>query len=158
MIKTKIYNSEKGIALVAALFMCMLLLALGTIIVTLSTGDISASAQLVGEKKAMSAAEKGITRLVINFNPYNPSASAQETETEDTDVDSNSLYQIEGATLPDIGPEYIPMSGESIAGGQIFGRVRYNSNVRGINTTYNTSVRIGVGLGYGPVDISTMSR
>jgi hypothetical protein len=52
------------------------------------------------------------------------------------------------------------MRGYSIGGGQQWGQRLYLGSVTGRNTNYTppTQVTIDVGLGYGPIEISTMSR
>jgi hypothetical protein len=52
----------------------------------------------------------------------------------------------------------IPLAGYSMSGGQRWGQSRYNVDVVGTNTEHNTQVTISVGIGYGPVEMSTMSR
>ena len=110
---------------------------------------------MVEESAAKYAAEKGITRLVQNFDPQNLGASAQTTVAADLAVDTYSRYQIEAAVESTIGPEFVPIQGFNIGGAQVFGLKRYNSRVRGINMKYNTSVSIDAGLGFGPVDMGT---
>jgi hypothetical protein len=62
----KIFNyqkSEKGFVLIAAIMAVMIMLAVSFFILTTSTQDIRISARLVGERKAMSAAEAGAMAL-----------------------------------------------------------------------------------------------
>jgi hypothetical protein len=160
MFRSKKYyiNAEKGIALVAALLACLILLALGAVVITISTGDIGTSSRLVGNKRAIMAAEKGVARLTQNFDPLNIAASAGNTNAADLTVDPQSQYTIGTPSLPTTGPMVIPLAGYSLAGGQTAGLTRFNANVTGQNTLYNTRVTIGVGVGYGPVEMTTMSR
>ena len=150
-------KAEKGMAIIAAIFLCLILTALGAIAITISTGDIKSSVALVGEKTAFTATEKGIFRLVENFDPADLDASERETDTADLANDTHSRYQIGKPFIPDpaSGPESIPLSGGyQIGGGQTFGLARYNAVVRGVNTKHNTGLEVTVGLGYGPVDIT----
>jgi len=87
-------NSERGFALVVALIACMILIALGALIMTLSTGDIKTSSQIIGQKKAMIAAEKGVQRLIQQYNFDNIAANVQTTLPADLAVDPNSCYLI----------------------------------------------------------------
>jgi len=57
-----------------------------------------------------------------------------------------------------VGPIILPIAGYAIGGGQRWGQSRYNIDVVGKNTEYNTQVTIGVGVGYGPVEMTTMQR
>lgn len=152
----KILSSEKGFILVTAIMACMILLALTMLIIQLSTGDLRISSQTVGQRKAESAAETGIHRMIQGFNPQNLAASAATAVQVDATNDPNSVYTISTPTLPSSGPVFLPMSGYSIGGGQTWGQRRFVVNVEGRNTTYNTSVNIQTGIGYGPVEISTM--
>lgn len=138
-------------AIIAAIFLVLILTALGALAITVSTGDIRSSVALVGEKKALTATEKGIFRLVENFNPSNLDASAKETYPADLANDIHSRYEIEKPFIPDhaSGPETLPLKGFQ----QNIGLARYNAKVRGINTKHSTSLEVTAGLGYGPVEI-----
>jgi len=151
-------TSEKGFALVAALLACLILLALGMLVIHLSTQDLRISVKSVGEKKAMAAAETGIHRLVQTFDPQNLAASSQSSVAVDTVNAPGDFYTIGAPAVPTTGPAFLPMSGYSIGGGQSWGQRRYNVDITGTNTSYSTRTEIGVGIGYGPIEISTMSR
>ncbi|MGV8058668.1 MAG: pilus assembly PilX N-terminal domain-containing protein [Smithellaceae bacterium] len=152
----RIISSEKGFILVTAVMACVILFALAMLIINLSTGDLRVSSQNVGQKKAMSAAETGIHRLMQNFNPQNLAASATTSVQVDSSNDPASVYTIYTPATPTSGPVFLPMSGYSIGGGQTWGQRRFVVNVDGRNTSYNTKVTIQTGVGYGPVEISTM--
>lgn len=148
-------NSEAGFALIAAIMACLILLALGMLVISLSTQDIKVSMKIVGEKRALAAADTGINSLSQTFDPQNPIL----VPTTVNRADGVSSYTVNyPATRPTIGPIMIPLTGYSIGGGQSWGQSRYNVDVVGRNTEYNTQVTIGVGVGYGPVEMSTMSR
>ena len=119
----------------------------------------------------MSAAESGIHNLMQNFDPQNVGASAITASTPnaiqisgiwylrvDAANDPGTVFAIATPTAPTQGPSFLPMSGYAIGGGQSWGRVRYDTTVTGQNTRYGTTAQIGVEVGYGPVEISTMSR
>ncbi len=156
--RKKFGNSEKGFALVGAIMASMILLALAILVISVSTGDLKTSRQLVGDKKALTAAERGIHRLTQTFDPQNPAASATTTTADDLAIDPASQYTIGTPSIPTAGPLFVPLTGFSIGGGQMWGQRRYNVEVTGRNTTYDTTATIGVGVGYGPIDISTMMR
>jgi Tfp pilus assembly protein PilX len=151
-------SSEEGFALVTAIMACAILFALAMLIIHLSTGDLQVSSKNVGDKKAMTAAETGIHQMMQNFNPQNLAASAATNVQVDPSNDPASVYSISTPTLPTSGPAFLPMSGYSIGGGQSWGQRRYAVNVTGRNTSYNTQADIGLGVGFGPIEISTMSR
>jgi hypothetical protein len=129
------------------------------LILQLSTGDLKVSARNVGDKKAAIAAEAGVHRLMQNFDPENM-AAAQVTnaQVDPLAADPKSRYTISSVGLPTSGPAVLPLKGYSIGGGQQWGQRRYVGSVTGVNTGYNSSVTIGVGMGYGPIEITTMSR
>jgi len=137
---------------------CLILFALTMLILNLSTSDLRVSSQSVGHKKAMIAAETGIHRMMQSFDPQNMAASAVTGIQVDSTNDPNSVYTISTPTMPTGGPEFLPLTGYAIGGGQQWGQRRYNVDVTGINTQYNTRVTVGVGVGYGPIEISTMMR
>lgn len=58
-------RNEKGFALVAAIMACIMLLAVGLLVVNMSTGDLRSSVITVGNKKALAAVESGIHSLVM---------------------------------------------------------------------------------------------
>jgi hypothetical protein len=160
MFESKKYyiNSERGFALVVALIACMILIALGALVIALSTGDLKTSSQVMADKRAMAAAEKGINRLTQTFDPTNLANTITTTVTDDSNADAHSLYTISTPVIPTTGPSFLPMAGYNMGGGQTFGLTRFNVDVTGKNTAYNTSVTIRAGVGYGPVEMTTMSR
>ena len=148
-------NSEAGFALIAAIMACLILLALGMLVISLSTQDIRVSAKIVGEKRALAAADTGVNSLSQTFDPQNPIL----VPTTVMRADGVSSFTVNyPATRPTVGAITIPLAGYSIGGGQRWGQSRYNVDVVGRNTEYNSSVTVGLGLGYGPVELSTMSR
>jgi len=164
-------TGERGFALVTALIACLILFALAMLIIHLSTGDLRVSSKSVGDKKAMSATETGIHRMMQTFDPQNLANTAIISTTPnainisgvyylqvDATNDPNSVYTIAAPTLPASGPAFLPMTGYSIGGGQSWGQRRYQVAVGGRNSTYGTKVDIQTGIGYGPIEISTMSR
>jgi Tfp pilus assembly protein PilX len=151
-------KSERGFALIAALLANLILLAVGIVAINLSTQDIRISMKMVGEKKAMAAAESGIHALTQNFDPANLAGSALTNVQVDASNDPNSRYTVAAPTPPTTGPTVLPMAGYSIGGGQMWGQERFDTTVTGTNTAYNATVQIDIGLGFGPIEMSTMYR
>ena len=149
-------SPEKGFALITALMACAILFALAMLILQLSTGDLQVSSKNVGEKKAVIAAEAGVQQVLTSFDPANLTSASNVA------VDSvnapGSTYSFTTPTLPTFGPAFAPLRGYSIGGGQQWGQRRFLGSVTGVNTNYNSSVTIDVGMGYGPIEITTMSR
>jgi hypothetical protein len=156
----KIKSQKKnGFALIAALMAIWILTAVGILVFTISTQDIRISGRVVGEKKAFSAAQAGIHQLCINFDPANLPGSAVTTPTSvDTTNDPASRYTIGTPARPTSGPSSVPLPGYAIGGGQQWGQERFDGQVTGTNTRYNSLVRVAVGVGYGPVEITTLYR
>ena len=154
--RTFIGQSQRGIALVTAILACAILLALGLLVIQLSTGDVQVSARAVADKKASSAAESGIHRLMQNFDPSNRAGVASQQV--DPDTDPSTVYSYGPQITPSTGPSFFPMAGYSIGGGQSWGQQRYEVVVVGESPSYSARVEIETGMGYGPVDISTISR
>lgn len=163
-------QSEKGFAFIAGLMACVILLALGALVVALSVGDIKSSSRLVGDKRTMAAVDKGVHRLIEGFNPENLGASQITTLTADSSVDSSSKYQVfmpcvpcppevweankDDCTCLPHGPDHVWLKGYNYQ----WGLLRYNVGVTGENTKYKTSAEVTTGLGFGPVDTLTIHR
>ena len=157
MFKSKKYyiNSEKGFALLLALIACLILVALGALVINQSTGDIKTSGSILGNKRAMLAAEKGVNRMIQAFN-INPDLTSvvnkfAQYKAEDLAVDPNSTYTISAP---------VRTAAQSMAGySPPWGMATYSIDVTGRNTAYSgKQVTIGVGLGYGPVDTSLIYK
>ena len=155
MFKSKKYyiNSEKGFALLLALIACVILVALGALVIYLSTGDLQTSGSILGNKRAMLAAEKGVGRLIKAFNAGTVPTSVQTTLAADLAVDPNSNYVI---SIP------VRTAAQSMVGYSPPWRMAtYSINVTGSNGAAAYSgkqVTIGGGLGYGPVDTSLIYK
>ncbi len=151
-------TGQGGFALIASILALFILTALGLLTFTVSTRDVRISSRVVGEKKAFTAAETGIHYLTSHFIPENLGASAATSVQVDPYTDPDSRYSIETPARPTTGPATIPMAGYAIGGGQIWGQERFNTRVTGMNTRYRSRVPVDVGLGFGPVEITTAYR
>lgn len=148
---------EKGFALIAALLAIWVLTALGMLVFSVTTQDLRVSSMTVGERKAFLAAEAGIHRFMQSFDPANLSAYPISDQVDPSN-DPGSRYTIGTPAAPTTGPAIVPLAGYAIGGGQQWGQERYNVDVTGTNTRYNSLVRVQIGAGYGPVEISTAYR
>ena len=84
---------------------------------------------------------------------------ASTTYTSGSTNDATSTYTIAAPSAPTGNlPLYVPLAGYSIGGGQEWGQRAYALVVTGNSTKYNATVQVDVGIGYGPIDITTMSR
>jgi hypothetical protein len=103
--------------------------------------------------------------LTLNFNPANPSSAVQSGVVVDgtSTGDPKTQYGIgpaysDGSWIPKTGPSAVPIAGKAMGGGETWGRQRFLGRVTGTNTGYNSTVQVDIGIGYGPVDISTIYR
>jgi Tfp pilus assembly protein PilX len=150
-------NEERGFALIAALMALWVLTALGVLVFSVTTQDIRISSRTLGEKKAFLAAESGVAWLSQNFDPANPAAVASRV-VDAAAADQNSTFAVSAATTPASGPAALPSPGFEIGGGQVWGQTRWEAVVTGRNSNYNSRIDIETGIGYGPVDITTLYR
>jgi Tfp pilus assembly protein PilX len=154
---TKVFQSERGFALVTAILACVILLALAILILDMSTNDLRVSGRTVGEKKAMNAAETGIQFTLRNFDAINKPANARTDVQVDATGDPSALFSIVNPRTPDEG-NLVSMAGFGMGGSQSFGRTVTVASSIGRSNTYNTHVEVEFGVAHGPVDVTTMSR
>ena len=158
-------QGEEGFALIAALLVFWVLTAMGMLVFSVTTQDIRVSSRTVGERKAFVAAESAIHRLTQSFDPVHPDSSSATNVVVDSTPsgDPNTKYTIGPAFDPvsktfrwdsTYGPGGVPIPGFE----PNWGRRRYLAQVTGTNTAYNSSLQINTGIGYGPVDITTLYR
>lgn len=151
-------RSEKGFVLVVAVLGVAVLVALGILALTMSGRDVRISSRVVGEKKALSACESGIHGMMLSFDPANLAASQVTDVQVDPSNDPASLYSVGAPFRPTGGPGMLPLVGYSIGGGQTWGQTRFNVTVTGTNSNYKSRVDVSLGLGYGPIESTTVSR
>lgn len=151
-------QAKNGFALIAALMAIWILTAVGILVFAISTQDIRISGRLVGEKKAFAAVETGIHRLSQTLDPANLPGSAVPDAPVDATNDPASRYTIGTPARPTSGPSSLPLAGYAIGGGQQWGQERFNARVTGGDTRYNSMVQVDVGVGYGPIEITTLYR
>jgi hypothetical protein len=143
----KIFNyrqkSEEGFILIAAIMAVMIMLAVSFFILTTSTKDILISSRLVGERKALSAAESGAetiyasSLLDINSLLAYSISNVQVDPTNDPSISytvSNTQNTFKQA----------PVGG----GGQCTGCTSfiYNTDITGTDSNYGSSVTISIGM------------
>jgi len=180
IMKKIILNNEKGFALLAALIACLLLMAMGLLIMNMSTGDLLTSSATVGHKKALAALESGPAKIAIDAGAVGVVGAAGATGPDNWTVANNYT------TTANCGADNFPSSGytwmeitngtdpktkfavckptESVQppltasgynlGGQCtsgYGYIRYDTTVVGKNESYNSEAKADVGIAYGPV-------
>jgi len=150
-------RNKKGFVLIAALLAILILTAVGVLVFTVTTQDIRVSTRITGEKKAFSAAKAGIHVTIQNFNPDNLAAGVGANVQVDAATDPDSRYTVNSLSSA-VGMPPLPLAGYAVGGGQQWGQSRYNATVTGENTRYVSSVTVDVGIGFGPVEITTAYR
>jgi hypothetical protein len=147
-------RDERGFALVAALLANLILLAVGIIALNLSAQDLRISMKVIGDKKAMSAAEAATHWLMVNFDPANPSSVARENRPLPelaAGLDPRGRVTIKQPVPSTVGPVQISGPTGYDMGSTQWVLLRYGATVTGRNEDHRTSVTIDVGVGYGPV-------
>lgn len=147
-------TKECGFALIAAILANLMLLAAGIIALNLSTQDLRISTRIVGEKKAMSAAEAASHWLMLHFDPANPGASvrADRPLTElASGLEPRGRVSITQPVPPVAGPLQISGPAGFDMASSPWVLVRYDTTITGRNDDHRTSVTVDVGLGFGPV-------
>jgi hypothetical protein len=156
---------KEGFALVAAIIACLILLAVGMVAYLMTTQDSRTSLRVMGDKKAMMATESGIHRIIMYFDAANIRPQTFDPAQTSWPVclqvnaaaDPASQYCFEQPHRPPFG-DIVPLAGYAIAGGQMWGQIKYNAIVTGQNTNYGGQAQVEVQFGYGPVEIDTTYR
>lgn len=158
----RLRRGEEGFAMVAALLAILILTAVGVIVFTVTTRDVRISSRVTGEKKAFSAAEAGVQRLIqeSNANAGNITAFLPINTVVNIATDPDSKYTItpSPSALTTKLPPSIPEAGFEIGGvgtNKSWGQTVSSKRVAGENTRYGSKMEVDVGVGYGPVEIST---
>jgi hypothetical protein len=158
ILRRGVTRSAKGFALIASILAIFLLSAMGLLVFTLTTQEVRISSLQVGEKKAFCAAESGVNWVTQNFDPYDVTGWQVNQVPVNPTSDPQTLYTVTSMTRPTQGPEVLPLPGYSLGGAQLWGQNRYFSEVTGTNTRYNSTAKIEVSLGFGPIELSTTYR
>ncbi len=150
-------RDQRGFALVVALLANLILLAVGIVAINISTQDLRISMKVVGDKKAMSAAEAASHWVIVNLNPDNLGSVVKANRPLNelgSEMDSRSRITITQPAPPTAGPLFKKMRGYDMSSNQWI-LLRYETSITGSNKDYQTSVTIDLGLGYGPVDATS---
>jgi Tfp pilus assembly protein PilX len=138
-------RSERGFVLIAALMAVMVLMAVGFFILTTTSQDVKISSRLVGERKALSAAESGLQQLCINFTP---ASAATGWINVDTANDPTTQYRINA--VPSKPTAEVPAPGWDAS----WSYKTFETVITGRDTGYQSEVQLSVGVKHGP----TMGR
>lgn len=152
-------RNENGFILVASLLTLLILMAVATLIYSVTTKDIRVSIRHVGEQKAFTAAEAGLHALIMASAATGGigSVSAVTQVQVDSSGDTNSVYSYVLNTIPPAGvPASRPIIGFDIGSVSAnWGQWVSHMTVTGENLKYGSSVVTNVGIGFGPVDVTT---
>ena len=133
-------TSGKGFSLVIAILAILILTALGYLVVMMSTQDTRASSRVVGEKKAMAAAETGIHQLMVNFNPDLLPSWSSQTFVSGATSDATSQYTL-GTPSYSGNIDHLP----GFAAARL---ILFDTEVTGVSNKYNANVNVQVQTGY----------
>lgn len=133
--------------MIAALMAVMILVAVGFFILTTTSQDVRISSRLVGERKALSAAESGLQQFCIDFFPYK---AATGWINVDAANDPTTQFQAGAATWNKEMPS-VPAYGFS----DTMEYSVFNNIITGRDTSYQSEVQLSVGVKFGPVPLGT---
>ncbi|MRR17029.1 MAG: hypothetical protein EG826_11295 [Deltaproteobacteria bacterium] len=158
MVGSDVLRSEKGFILLTAIISCAIIIALGFMVVLLSTEDLRTSVSSLGEKRALAAVESGYHITTQTFDPMavNFGVPMNTWTNVDATYAPGSRYRIENITLSPFAA--LPPPGYSMESSQGWGMARYDLAVSGENTTYKTEERVGIGVAYGPISLSLVYK
>ena len=133
-------KSEDGFVLIAAIMAVMIMLAVSFLILTTTTQDIRISSRLVGERKALSAAESGAYIVYTNALTLNDMISNTISDTQvDPTNDPYTYYSV---------AQTVKTNMQAFLKGGCPGCLAfiYNTDVTGKDTKYVSSVTISIGM------------
>jgi hypothetical protein len=135
-------KSEEGFVLIAAIMAVMIMLAVSFFILTTSTQDIRISSRLVGERKALSAAEAGAQTVyaaaTLDFT------TLLTYSVSNIQVDSTNDPSITYSVLPTANTKkQTPLGGGQCSGCSSF---IYDTKIIGTDSQYGSSVTISIGM------------
>lgn len=142
-------KSQRGFILIVALIACVILAALGVLVISLSTGDQKTSNATLGEKRALGALESGfhkITNLFYVDTLGVISGLPSGWQPVDPVYAPNAQYSI---PKPPQTSKYPPVQCFWYSLG--FELTRYDLTMAGRDTSYNSQISVDIGVGYGPV-------
>lgn len=154
------HKNEEGFVLVTALLTMLILLAIATLVFTVSTKDVRISSRIVGEQRAFAAVEAGIHTLITCSNANSGDATSCDNgslgsgtfSTVDASTDPDTRFKIEPYSIPGV-PATVSIDGYDAGK---WGQNVYGKRVTGENTRYNSKVEVDVGIGSGLVSTSTV--
>jgi hypothetical protein len=137
-------KSEKGFVLIVALMATLIMIAVGLFALTVTSQDVRIAGRVIGERRALSAAESGVHAVLMQLNPASPvSYSSQVDPVSDPGISYTTTVPQRNGSMPNISMPGFDLSKAYV--GSVFDTV-----VTGRDNNYSTSARIAVGSAYAP--------
>lgn len=137
-------ESEKGFVLIVALMATLILIAVGFFALTITSQDTRVVQRVIGERRALSAAESGSHLVLMRLNPQNPVAlSGQIDPVNDPGLRFTSSVPQRNNNMPTLAIPGFDLSRAYI--GAVFDTV-----VTGRDDTHSSTSRISIGSAYAP--------
>jgi type II secretory pathway pseudopilin PulG len=144
----KIIKSQRGFILIVALIACVILAALGVLVISLSTGDQKTSSATLGEKRALGAFESGFHTITRSFDASIPPlygltlSTWQNVDPVNAPGAQYSISKVATSKYPPVQCFWYSLG---------FELTRFDLTMAGRDTTYNSQINVDMGAGYGPV-------
>lgn len=142
-------KSEGGFVLIAALMAVMILMAVGFFILTTTSQDLRMSSRLVGERKALSAAEAGVHYVCALLDPK--ALTSYQNVYYNLTNDPSARFSASGHACtapcpPSLNKDTsnLSMPGYDLSKGWSSGP-GFDVDVTGEDTSYKSLVTIGIG-------------
>jgi hypothetical protein len=132
-------NSENGFVLIVALIAILILIAIGFFALTTISGDLMITYRLVGERKALLAAESGAYVIAAKQSTCYDDNGAVAKTSVDSGNDPHASYSAAAAVRDPVTPSVI-LPGNS------WPSAAWYVDVTGTDSDYNSTVTIRVGL------------
>jgi hypothetical protein len=139
-------KSEKGSVLIVALMATLILIAVGFFALTVTTQDVRIAGRVVGERRALSAAESGAHAVLMQLNPAalaQQNVPVQIDPASDPAITYSYTQPIRNSTMPTISMPGFDLSKAYV--GAVF-----DTTVTGQDNNYGTTARIAMGSAYAP--------
>jgi hypothetical protein len=157
------FDNEKGFVLLAAIIACLILLAVGMLVINMTAGNLFISAETVGNKKAFAAAESGILIAMQDFKAGSENWTDTNNYTQDcsASLDSAGFLWRTINTGADAKTKFITCRPSSIRPPiPIYGDAGvslciYDEMIIGRNTSYNSLAKVDIGIGVYCPGVST---
>jgi Tfp pilus assembly protein PilX len=135
-------NPEGGFVLIAAIMAILIIVAVGFFALTVTTQDIRISSRLLGERKAMSAAEACVHELCRELNPFN--LSAVSSSSVDPINDPHTAFS---STVPARREDIPQMNLPGYDMAKAYVGALYNTTCTGTDTSPGRASEVSIAIG-----------